>query len=199
MLYFLYHTNGIGCSGRHQKLVISRHYKPFFVVVQQDKARVSKQNYPTRCVSVPWDKGTPGTKPKEHCHGLPKARSRVQCRNLHLNRLQALPKGRPEVGRTPISMGRSGSGQTWGPSSPHGRCPHTGSPLKSLAQTASEPTPDEGVTRSNRMWPHYYTSLMLHKHDIGRSKSIRHHEVKHVQRDYGHAKLASERDHVPTI
>jgi hypothetical protein len=34
MLYFLYHTNGIGCSGWHQKLVISRHYKPFFVVVQ---------------------------------------------------------------------------------------------------------------------------------------------------------------------
>jgi hypothetical protein len=150
-------------------------------------------------VSVPWDKGTLGTKPKEHCRVPPRAGSRVQCRNPHLSRLQALPKGRPEAGHTPISTGRSGSGRTWGPGSPGGNCSHTESPLKILAQTASKPTSDEGVTGSNRMWPHYCTPLVLHKHDIDRNELTRHHEVKPVQCDYGHAKLACDRDHVPIV
>jgi hypothetical protein len=58
------------------------------------------------------------------------------------------------AGHTPSPRSRSGPNQTWGPGPPCGKCPNTESPLKSLAQSASKASPNEGVTWSNRMWPH---------------------------------------------
>jgi hypothetical protein len=84
-----------------------------------------------------------------------------------------------------------GQVQSRGTGSPRGMCPHTGSPLKSLTQMAFEPTPDEGVTRSSLLLPHYWTSPVLHGCSIDRSEPTRQHEVKAAQRDDGHAKLAN--------
>jgi hypothetical protein len=67
----------------------------------------------------------------------------------YLNWLQAPPRERPEAYDTPCSRGRSDLDWIWGPSLPHDRCPHTRGPLKSQAHKASEPTSDEGVTRSS--------------------------------------------------
>jgi hypothetical protein len=57
----------------------------------------------------------------------------------------------------------------------------------------------KGVTWSNRMSPHYYTSPVLHGCLIDRSESTRQHEVKTAQRDDGHVRLTSGRDHVATV
>jgi hypothetical protein len=98
-------------------------------------------------LSQPWDKGTLGTKPKEYCPGPPRqdkagsnARSASQLTTSFVKRGQ-----RWAVHHV---LGAS-LDCTWGPGSTRGRCLHTGSPLKTLAQMTSEPTPEECVTWSN--------------------------------------------------
>jgi hypothetical protein len=70
----------------------------------------------------------------------------------------------------PCSRGRFDLDQTWGPGLPRDRCPHTESLLKSLAQKACELIPHEGVQDPvKHVWPHCYTSLVLHDRNIDRS------------------------------
>jgi hypothetical protein len=139
----------------------------------------------------------------QYCPYLGTRVSSVPCpgqrRTYTSTRLQALPRGRSKAHRAPSPKGRSGPDRTWGTSLPHDRCHYTGSPIKSLAQTASKLTPAEGVTRSNRLSSHCHTSPVLHRHDIDRSEPIRQHEVKPIQCDDGHARLISGRDHVATV
>jgi hypothetical protein len=64
---------------------------------------------------------------------------------------------------------------------------------------AFEPTSDEGVTRSNRLWPRCCTSSVLHRRDINKSEPTRQHDINPSQHDDGHAKLTNGKDHVTTV
>jgi hypothetical protein len=108
--------------GIHDPLVLNRLWKITFMYSLH------------KSLSVPWDKGTLSTKHEKLCLRLPRVGSLVWPRT-----------------HTPTSykLYQVLGAFLVGPGSPHGRCAHTGSPLKSLAQMASKPTPDEGVTWSN--------------------------------------------------
>jgi hypothetical protein len=135
-----------------------------------------------RVPSVPGLRGGPGQRKLGLTH------------DPHPNRLQSLPRGRPKTSHTPSFRGRFGPDWTWGLGSRRGRCANTRSPLKSLAQTASGPTPDEGCDPVK-----LHVVSLLHGHDISRSEPTRQHEVKPTQCNDGHAKLASGRDHIATV
>jgi hypothetical protein len=86
-------------------------------------------------LSVPWDKGTLSTKLKELYPGPPRAGSWVQrktCTPTSYNLCQ-------EGGQRQATHQVPGEGL----GSSCGGCPHIKNPLKGLAQTVSEPTPDE--------------------------------------------------------
>jgi hypothetical protein len=113
-------------------------------------------------LSVHWNNGTLGTMPKE-LYPRQEARSSVG----PAPQPATSSVRRPNAGYTPSSRGRSGLDQTWGPGSPRGGCPHIRSPLNSLAQMASEPTPDEGCD-----------PVKLHGCDIGRSDKTTRSKVR---------------------
>jgi hypothetical protein len=114
---------------------------------------------------VSWNKGICGTKPKEHCPDPPRAGSWIWSRTHTSTSCKLCQE---EGGRQAASQVLGASlVPTWGLGLPRGRCPHTRNPLKSMTQMVSEPTPDEGVTRSNCLWPHCCTSPMLYGRDIG--------------------------------
>jgi hypothetical protein len=115
-------------------------------------------------VSVPWDNGTFGTKPKELCPSLPREGSRVRCRTCTITSGK-LCQERPKAGRAPSSWGRSGPDRTWGPGSPYGRCPHTRSPQRAWPKRLSSPLLMKGVARSNRLWLHCHMSPVMHGHE----------------------------------
>jgi hypothetical protein len=106
----------------------------------------------------------------------------------HLNQLEALPRGRPKVGRALSARGR-----TWV------RAHHMVGVLTPVAHLRARPKWlfEPTIDRCDPV--KLLVDSLLHGRDIGRSELTRQHEVKSTQRDDGRAKLANDRDHVVIV
>jgi hypothetical protein len=72
----------------------------------------------------------------------------------HPNRLQTLPRRESKVGHAPSFKDRSSPDRTCGLGLPHGRCPHTRSPLRAYPKRLPSPLLMRGVVWLKRIWLH---------------------------------------------
>jgi hypothetical protein len=93
-------------------------------------------------LSAPWDKGTLSTKPKQLYRGPSRTGSRVWLRT-HTSTSYEFCQVGTVVGHAQSSRDRSGPDWTWVRARYVATSLHQ-KPTKSVAQVASEPTPDEG-------------------------------------------------------